>query len=131
MIKEFKKIIIELEKWNKKYNKCKDGYLSIGCVNGNWMANNSTDTGKDGRFDFFMQEKDVKKLVGGDICVTNMDVWKEEKIKEIEEMDVGDVIDLINEEARSCDYCIKSEDCDDDCYCNMREYFEKEIKNGE
>lgn len=126
MVKEFKEIIKELEKWNRKYNK--GGYISIACVDGHWMANNTYKDNEGDRFDFFIDEKAVKRLVDGNVKMTNLDVWKEEKIKEIENMDVGDVIDLINEEARSCDYCIKSEDCDDDCCCNMREYFEKEIK---
>ena len=61
-----------------------------------------------------------------------MDVWKGQRIKEVEEMKVEDVINCINECANSCDYCSQKEnECDDDCIWNMKEYLEADVKDGE
>lgn len=59
MKKELYKIIMELDEWNNKYNKGE--YLSIGCVEGNWMISNSTEKGKK-FFDYFIMDNEMEKM---------------------------------------------------------------------
>lgn len=46
MMTELKDILTELEKWNEKYNKCAEKYLSIAHIRGHWSINNDVEDKK-------------------------------------------------------------------------------------
>ena len=58
--KELEKILIELDKWNEKYNKSKDKYLTMSCVDGSWQGNN--DFGRWGHIDFYITKEEMEEL---------------------------------------------------------------------
>lgn len=58
--KEFEKILIELDRWNEKYNKSKDKYLTMPCVDGSWQGNN--DYGRWEHIDFYIDKYEMAEM---------------------------------------------------------------------
>ena len=58
--KELEKILIKLDKWNEKYNKSKDKYLTISCVDGSWQGNN--DFGRWEHIDFYIDKYEMAEM---------------------------------------------------------------------
>lgn len=67
--------------------------------------------------------------------MTNLDKWKQERIKEIEDMDIDDVAGAMD---CGCDYCefkhssSNYEDykcfCEEDCYEGIKAYLDMEVE---
>ena len=58
--KELEKILIKLDKWNEKYNKSKDKYLTMSCVDGSWQGNN--DYGRWEHIDFYIDKYEMAEM---------------------------------------------------------------------
>ena len=70
--------------------------------------------------------------------MTNLDKWKAEKIKEIEDMNIDDVVENIMECNQGCDYCeirysgLSYKDykgfCEEDCFEGIKAYLDMEVE---
>ena len=58
--KELEKILIKLDRWNEKYNKSKDKYLTMSCVDGSWQGNN--DYGRWEHIDFYIDKYEMAEM---------------------------------------------------------------------